>query len=114
LYSIESGVALGDCSGHLGRYLRGLGLRPRRLGSGLCDIAAGLCGFGPCLPGLRACTRRFTVRLRYQHLSMSRIGLLAGTRDSPAGDTPERETHHQATNQRHDRHTVHGGDLAGL
>ena len=38
-----------------------------------------------------------------------RIGgeLLTGTRERPAGDAPEWKSHHQATDQRSDRDTIH-------
>jgi len=39
--------------------------------------------------------------------------MLAGTRNQPASDTPKWESHEQATDQRNDRHTIHGQDLAG-
>ena len=80
--------------------------------AGLGHVAAGLGRFCSCLRGFRACRRRVTVRLRDQHLRMCRVGLLAGTRDRPAGDAPEQESDHQATDQRNDRDTIHGGDLA--
>jgi len=37
----QRGVALGDCSGHVGRYLCRLRLRSSCLGAGLRDVAVG-------------------------------------------------------------------------